>query len=76
MTNSYVPKHLFDPELHDNFQAHDPLAVAHAIFGLQNDEQSRPSTENEAHFNGWKVVQREFEIEYQGDRTRGMCIVE
>lgn len=45
----------------DQFQAHDPLAVAHAIFSPDG---------------GWVSTQRSFRIETQGRLTRGMCVVD
>lgn len=52
----------FDPELHDQFQAHDPLAVAHAIFATA--------------VSGWISTPRDFLIETEGRLTRGMCVVD
>ncbi|KDN53188.1 nucleoside hydrolase [Tilletiaria anomala UBC 951] len=59
--NSFAPPDAFDPQLHDNFIAHDPLAVAYAIFG------SMP---------GWQTQERVFKMEIDGSITRGMCVID
>ncbi len=60
VTNSFAPPDAFEPHLHDNFIAHDPLAVVHAIFPNEN----------------WAYQAREFLMETEGKYTRGMCIIE
>ena len=60
MTNLHAPPDGFNPDVHDNFVPHDPLAVAHAIHPEEN----------------WVVEEREFEVETEGRLTRGMCVVE
>lgn len=60
--NGLVPPGVaFDPEKHDQFQAHDPLAIAHAIF---------------APAGGWVSTPRAFLVETEGKRVRGMCVVD
>ncbi|CAO1618204.1 unnamed protein product [Parajaminaea phylloscopi] len=85
MTNSYAPSHLpFDPLRDDLFQAHDPLAVAHACFSHADaaelyhgdhkavvEEYERRSDEH-----GWQYQERRFCVESEGSVTRGMCVVD
>lgn len=54
----------------DLFVAHDPLAVAYAIF---NDPSLSPTSGSRA---GWKTTLRKFRMETDGKLTRGMCVVE
>lgn len=62
VTNSFAPPEVtFDASKYDLFQAHDPLAVAHAIF-----------PDNPA----WKVDERPFLVETEGKLTRGFCVVD
>ncbi|WFD30804.1 hypothetical protein MSPP1_001828 [Malassezia sp. CBS 17886] len=65
VTNSFAIAGTFDPAKHDLFQAHDPLAVAHAIFYNAHAKE-----------NAWKTTARAFLLETDGVRTRGMCIVD
>lgn len=67
-TNNMVAPEEFHPDQHDLFQAHDPLAVAHAIFA------PLPST-GSIDGDGWKHTPRRFQIETWGDLTRGFCVV-
>jgi inosine-uridine nucleoside N-ribohydrolase len=60
VTNSFAAPGTYQPQLHDNFVAHDPLAVAHAIFASE----------------AWVSTPREFKLETEGKYTRGMCVVE
>lgn len=63
VTNSFAPPEVtFDASVYDLFEAHDPLAVAHAIFCESAD--------------GWKVTARPFLVESEGKLTRGYCVVE
>ncbi|WFD37987.1 uncharacterized protein MJAP1_000935 [Malassezia japonica] len=63
VTNSFAPPEVtFDASVHDLFEAHDPLAVAHAIF-CESAE-------------GWKVSARPFLVESEGKLTRGFCVVD
>ncbi|KAJ9478115.1 putative Uridine nucleosidase (putative) [Pseudozyma hubeiensis] len=68
-TNNMVAPEEFHPDKHDLFQAHDPLAVAHAIFAPL-------STTGSTDGNGWKHTPRRFQIETNGDLTRGFCVVD
>ncbi|WFD43863.1 hypothetical protein MPSI1_002528 [Malassezia psittaci] len=62
VTNSFAPPEVtFDASRYDLFQAHDPLAVAHAIF---------------ADTPGWDSVERPFLVETEGKLTRGFCVVD
>ena len=63
VTNSHAPHDKpFDPSKYDLFEAHDPLAVAHAIFGSDTER--------------WGANPRQFLIETEGQLTRGFCVVE
>ncbi|SNX83085.1 related to Inosine-uridine preferring nucleoside hydrolase [Melanopsichium pennsylvanicum] len=64
-TNNLVAPEEFHPDQHDLFQAHDPVAVAHAIFTL-------PGMDG----NGWTHVPRRFQIETSGELTRGFCVID
>lgn len=68
-TNNMVAPEEFHPDRHDLFEAHDPLAVAHAIFAPM------PAT-GSIDGNGWKHTPRRFQIETSGDLTRGFCVVD
>ena len=68
-TNNMVAPEEFHPDQHDLFQAHDPLAVAHAIF------TPLPST-GSIDADGWTHTPRRFQIETSGDLTRGFCVVD
>lgn len=76
VTNSFAPiNQPFDPNRDDMFVAHDPLAIAHAIYSpcpFQRGYQSSPNED----FNGWKVQTRRFGIETEGSLTRGFCVVD
>ncbi|WFC95298.1 hypothetical protein MBRA1_001945 [Malassezia brasiliensis] len=62
VTNSFAPPDVtFDASKYDLFQAHDPLAVAHAI--CPEDP-------------GWKWEERPFLVETEGKLTRGFCVVD
>lgn len=62
VTNSFAPPEVtFDATKYDLFEAHDPLAVAHAIF------RDHP---------GWRPVDRAFVVETDGKHTRGFCVVD
>lgn len=87
MTNSYAPPHLpFDPARDDLFQAHDPLAVAHACFASRDGgggksyhgDKNKVIEENDRRQDGagWQYQERRFAMEAEGQRTRGMCVVE
>lgn len=87
MTNSFAPPgEPFDPKRHDLFQAHDPLAVAHAIFTgpstlrFHSTPSSPDSLLEDGHRRtdeyGWEYCQRQFAIETEGAITRGMCVVD
>ncbi|KAN0064472.1 hypothetical protein ACQY0O_002098 [Thecaphora frezii] len=65
VTNSYAAPDEFHPDKHDLFEAHDPLAVAHAVLF--------PIAEPGA---GWRHEVRKFRIECDGTHTRGMCVVD
>ena len=66
VTNSFAPEgEPFDASKYDLFQAHDPLAVAHAIFCDPADASS-----------GWSTLPREFVVETDGRHTRGFCVVD
>lgn len=80
MTNSLAdPKLPFDPKTDDMFVAHDPLAVAHAIYcpspverrSLQQQSNGVGST-----FNGWSIQPRRFGVETEGSLTRGFCVTD
>ncbi|UZJ54625.1 hypothetical protein CBS101457_003945 [Exobasidium rhododendri] len=79
VTNSLAhPLEAFDPHKDDLFMAHDPLAVAHAIFcpsTFQRSAQQHTSSTDEV-FEGWHVKTRRFGIETEGALTRGMCVVD
>jgi len=63
VTNSFAPPNVpFDPAKYDLFEAHDPLAVAHAIF----------YTDAEL----WGDAERPFLVETDGRHTRGFCVVD
>ena len=63
VTNSFAPKGVsFDAAKYDLFEAHDPLAVAHAIF----------CTDTKL----WSCTSRPFLIETEGRLTRGFCVVD
>lgn len=66
VTNSFAePGEPFDATKYDLFEAHDPLAVAHAVFYDPNDAAS-----------AWQSTPRDFLIETDGRLTRGMCVVD
>lgn len=65
-TNNMVAPEEFHPDKHDLFEAHDPLAVAHAIFAAFPGSDAK----------GWKHEPRRFQIETSGDLTRGFCVVD
>lgn len=52
----------------DAMEMHDPLAVWYAVANA-----ARPNGDLAP---GWAVVPREFTIERNGERTRGMCVVD
>lgn len=63
VTNAQAPSHRpFDKSLDDLFEAHDPLAVAHAIFHTDTSQ--------------WGTTPREFLVETEGRLTRGFCVVD
>lgn len=62
VVNGYAAPEDFNPDIHDLFEAHDPLAVAHALFHTSD--------------SNWKHETRSFRIETDGQLTRGFCIVE
>lgn len=68
-TNNMVAPQEFHPDKHDLFQAHDPLAVAHAVFAPMFASGSIDG-------HGWKHSPRRFQIETSGDLTRGFCVVD
>lgn len=68
-TNNLVAPEEFHPDQHDLFEAHDPLAVAHAVFAPMPASGSVDG-------NGWKHAPRRFQIETSGDLTRGFCVVD
>lgn len=68
-TNNMVAPEEFHPDQHDLFQAHDPLAVAHAVFAPVTNAESRDG-------KGWKHSERRFQIETSGQLTRGFCVVD
>ncbi|SPO23291.1 related to Inosine-uridine preferring nucleoside hydrolase [Ustilago trichophora] len=68
-TNNMVAPEEFHPDQHDLFEAHDPLAVAHAIFAPLPSKGSIDG-------DGWKHTPRRFQIETSGDLTRGFCVVD
>lgn len=84
MTNSYAPPgEPFNPARDDLFQAHDPLAVAHAIFAGPStlSFHSTPAHhldegETRTDEHGWEHSQRHFTVESEGVLTRGMCVVD
>lgn len=84
MTNSYAPPgEPFDPARDDLFQAHDPLAVAHAIFAGPSTLtfHSTPTSDLDdddvrVDEHGWQYCQRRFAVETEGALTRGMCVVD
>ena len=85
MTNSYAPTESpFDPTRYDLFQAHDPLAVAHACFASRTqveDYHSIPAAaiepdERRSDKSGWEYQERHFAVETEGTLTRGMCVVD
>lgn len=85
MTNSYAPDHLpFDASRDDLFQAHDPLAVAHACFAHVGAaehyhgkiELSSTEDETRSDHHGWTYQERRFAVETEGTITRGMCVVD
>lgn len=67
-TNNMVAPEEFKPDQHDLFQAHDPLAIAHAIFVPVGGPI--PTTD------GWKHTSQCFQIETSGDLTRGFCVID
>lgn len=77
-TNSYAPVDLaFDPNRDDLFVAHDPVAIAHAMYcpsPYQRRAHQQPFTSGT--FKGWQIKTRRFGIETQGIITRGMCVVD
>ncbi|CAO1616707.1 unnamed protein product [Sympodiomycopsis kandeliae] len=84
MTNSYAPPgEPFNPARDDLFQAHDPLAVAHAIFTGPSTIQYH-ATQSDRLDDGdcrtdereWEYQERQFAIEAEGTITRGMCVVD
>lgn len=52
----------------DSMEMHDPLAVWYAV-----ENAGRPNGDLAP---GWAVTPREFTIERNGERTRGMCVVD
>ncbi|CDS01961.1 related to Inosine-uridine preferring nucleoside hydrolase [Sporisorium scitamineum] len=68
-TNNMVAPEEFHPDRHDLFEAHDPLAVAHAVFAPMPASGSIDG-------DGWKHAPRQFQIETSGDLTRGFCVVD
>lgn len=75
-TNSYAPTDKpFDPAVHDQFTAHDPLAVAHAMFCSGTDQNDRWSEVDELR-DGWHIRTRRFGVEAEGVLTRGLYVVE
>ncbi|EST07736.1 Inosine/uridine-preferring nucleoside hydrolase domain protein [Kalmanozyma brasiliensis GHG001] len=68
-TNNLVAPEEFHPDQHDLFQAHDPLAIAHAIFAPMPASGSMDGKR-------WKHTPRRFQIETSGDLTRGFCVVD
>ncbi|KAJ1601258.1 hypothetical protein NDA14_000675 [Ustilago hordei] len=68
-TNNLAAPQEFHPDKHDLFQAHDPLAIAHAMF------TPMPSA-GKIDGNGWKHAERRFQIETSGDLTRGFAVVD
>lgn len=70
-TNNMVAPEEFHPDQHDLFQAHDPLAVAHAIFCPMPGADSAAQTDH-----GWTHSERRFQIETSGELTRGFCVVD
>lgn len=63
VTNSFAPPNEpFDASKYDLFEAHDPLAVAHAIFYTDSDK--------------WGSTRRPFLVETDGRLTRGFCVVD
>lgn len=68
-TNNLVAPEEFHPDKHDLFQAHDPLAVAHAVFAPMPSSGSVDD-------DGWKHTKRQFQIETSGELTRGFCVVD
>lgn len=76
-TNSYAsPDEPFDPSVYDLFQAHDPLAVAHAMFCPSTAQRAQKADAIDDHFEGWHLRTRPFGIETDGALTRGFCVVE
>ncbi|EPQ29264.1 uncharacterized protein PFL1_03019 [Pseudozyma flocculosa PF-1] len=79
VTNGYATPEEFHPDKHDLFQAHDPLAVAHAVFvpvvGPSSQQQQQQQEAGGAGA-GWKHSLRRFRVECSGDVTRGMCVVD
>ncbi|PWN54174.1 nucleoside hydrolase [Violaceomyces palustris] len=68
VTNNFADPGKFDPEIHDLFHAHDPLAVAHAIFV--------PPGKSCEDVRGWRDEVRSFVVEAEGQLTRGFCVVD
>jgi inosine-uridine nucleoside N-ribohydrolase len=77
-TNSFAPVNLpFDPARDDLFVAHDPLAIAHAMYCPSFYQRgSYKQTVTDGTFEGWKIKTRCFGIETEGTLTRGMCVVD
>jgi hypothetical protein len=78
VTNSFVPEdESFDPTKHDMFQAHDPLAVAHAIHCPSPHQRGSLQKQYiDDTFDGWNIKTRRFGIETEGTLTRGYCVVD
>lgn len=76
VTNSFAPIDKdFDPIRDDMFVAHDPLAIAHAIYSLSPFERGYQSNPDQD-LNGWRIQARRFGIETEGSLTRGHCVVD
>lgn len=66
-----------DKEKFDNFQAHDPLAMAHAIFCPSAVERQQTLSDPiNGTFADWAIRTRTFGMETDGYLTRGQCVIE
>lgn len=75
-TNSFANQdEPFDAKLDDNFVAHDPLAIIHAIH-CPSSFQRRTRKMAKDDCKGWLIQKRRFGIETEGSLTRGMCVVD
>ena len=67
--------------LPDAMEMHDPVAVWYAVQNAElaligTAQQPNQAGATESENNGFKLQQREFKVERNGELTRGMCVVD